>query len=161
MKYFTLDDWISDQGDEFRGMDVVRQIRQEYEDYLVSVADRMPPDLLQLHQTVRLYDGALRSLEVNIGQKQAIFLIDTYPIDAANRLHLRAIILQYDQVSSFHSTADPQKGLFGHYGYGDIGNDEFELLADGLFEHRLVFSSGVHLSIKFRGFSFRDVKEQA
>lgn len=159
MKYFTLDDWISDQGDEFRGMEAVLQTRKKYEDYLSSVANQLPPELVGFQRTVAVNDANLRKVDVDVEQKRAVLVVDTYPVDAANNSQVRTLALQYEQVGSFRSTSDPQEGLPGPFGYGDIGGDEIEMLAEGIFEHRFLFSSGIELAIQFGGFTMRDVAE--
>jgi len=158
MKYFTLDRWISDQDIETVDMEIVRQTRKRYEDYFVSIADKLPPALVRLHQTIRLHDANLRDLELDVEQKHAVLIVDTYPVDADAVLHCRTIALRYEQVNSLQSAAHPQKHLADLGGYGDIGGDEVELLAEGNFEHRFVFSSGIELSVRFGNFYFSDVE---
>ncbi len=43
------------------------------------------------------------------------------------------------------------QGLFSG-GYGTHGFDEVEILKDGSFEHRMLFSSGIEIAIQFRDF---------
>ena len=43
------------------------------------------------------------------------------------------------------------QGLFSG-GYGTHGFDEVEVLEEGLFEHRMLFSSGIEVAIQFRDF---------
>ena len=56
--------------------------------------------------------------------------------------------------------SDPEKGLPGPHGYGDLGYDEVDVLEPGLFEHRMLFSTGITLSIHHREFHlrFEDIK---
>ncbi|HWX42575.1 MAG TPA: hypothetical protein VN345_15600 [Blastocatellia bacterium] len=49
-------------------------------------------------------------------------------------------------------SSDPDKGLVGPNGFGDLGYDEIEVLDGGMFEHRLLFSSGIELAIMFEEF---------
>jgi hypothetical protein len=46
--------------------------------------------------------------------------------------------------------ADPQTGLPGPHGYGHLGYCEFEALGGELFEHRMLFSTGIELHVRFR-----------
>ena len=62
-------------------------------------------------------------------------------------------MLHYSQVEEVISTADPEKGLPGPHGYGDLGYDEIERFQSGLLEHRMLFSSGIVLTVRHRGFS--------
>jgi hypothetical protein len=49
---------------------------------------------------------------------------------------------------------EASENLPGPAGLGHLGYDEFELLDPGTFEHRLLFSSGVEILIRFRAFRF-------
>jgi hypothetical protein len=60
--------------------------------------------------------------------------------------------LTYREVVRVESPADPMVGLRGPHGYGDFGYDEVEVLSTGVFEHRMIFSSGVELRVVFGGF---------
>lgn len=149
MKYFTLDDWISQQDIKNVDMDAIHQKHKDQKDYIAGITDKLPPDLVRFNQEIIVHDGCLRKLELNVEQKQAVLTIDASS----------GVKLQYNQVISLCSTSDPQKGLAGPYGYGDIGWDEIELIVDGLFEHRFLFSSGIELAIQFGGFTFNVMKE--
>ena len=46
-------------------------------------------------------------------------------------------------------TSDPSVGLGGPHGFGDLGYDEIDVGEDGPFEHRLLFSSGIELAVRF------------
>ena len=71
----------------------------------------------------------------------------------------RIIVLTYSGVRNLSTTADPEQGLQGSHGYGDLGYDEVELLPDGAVEHRLLFSSGIELTVQFDHFrlAYRDI----
>lgn len=159
MKYFTLDDWISHQNIETVDMEKIHQTDKEYKGYLASITDKLPPDLVRFYQTIRIHDAGLLNLELDVEHKQAVFTVDTYPTNDNNGLDRLLIELQYDEVRSLDSTSNPQKGLAGPFGYGDIGGDEIEMLAEGIFEHRFLFSSGIELAIQFGGFTMRGVAE--
>lgn len=66
----------------------------------------------------------------------------------------RHVRLVYDGVCTIHSTGDRLRGLSGPHGYGDLGNDEIEVLQDGSFEHRFLFSTGIELVLRFQAFSY-------
>ncbi len=40
-------------------------------------------------------------------------------------------------------------GIVDELNWGVFGYDEIEMLVDGLFEHRIIFSEGVELKIQF------------
>ncbi len=53
---------------------------------------------------------------------------------------------------AFRSIANPNKGFAGSFGYGDWGYDEVDIMDDGTFIHRVLFSSGIEFEILFSGF---------
>jgi hypothetical protein len=140
MRYFTLAWWC---GEGERGGP-----RFEYELHLEFIRDRLPPDLLATQQTVSLHDARLRTLVVA-------------PSVATVRLTLEShdgneqFTLSYSGVELFESAADPAVGLRGPHGYGDFGYDEVDVLPNGTFEHRMLFSSGIELRVVFVGFELR------
>ena len=66
----------------------------------------------------------------------------------------RRLFLTYHGVVSFCSTDEPDDGLPGSLGYGDLGYDEIDLTDDGFLEYRMLFSSGIELQVVFAGFEF-------
>jgi hypothetical protein len=63
----------------------------------------------------------------------------------------RQIVLTYNGVEAATATGDPNNGLGGPHGFGDLGYDEIELLDGGLIEHRMLFSTGIELHVRFGG----------
>ena len=61
--------------------------------------------------------------------------------------------LLYGGVEGLTLSADPDGALPGPIGLGDLGYYELDTVAPGLFEHRLLFSSGIELSVQFRSFT--------
>jgi hypothetical protein len=57
--------------------------------------------------------------------------------------------LTYVGIRSLLSGSEPGYGLPGPAGYGQMGFDEFEVLDDGLFQHSLLFSSGIEIAVTF------------
>jgi hypothetical protein len=144
MKYFTLAGWTADQ-DLDRDTDVFKPSR-EYRQYLARVQDRLPPAFVRLSSEVCLHDGALRELRADFDRRVVSLQFDAG--DPTMRT-ARRVRLIYEGVSALASTADPTIGLPGPHGYGDLGNDELEVLAGDQFEHRFLFSSGIELAIRF------------
>ena len=66
----------------------------------------------------------------------------------------KSIVLKYEGVHSFKSTVDTERGRIGPAGYGDLGYDEFHLLAPRQFEHAFLFSSGIEIAVEFGSFSY-------
>lgn len=75
-----------------------------------------------------------------------------YKYDHSSSINGRRFYLKYKGVSNFTTTSQPDKGLAGPYGYRDLGYDEIELISEALFEHRMIFSSGIELSVVFTEF---------
>jgi hypothetical protein len=60
--------------------------------------------------------------------------------------------IEYGGVTALESSADPAVGLAGPHGYGDLGYDEFDVVSEGHFEHRMLFSTGIELIVRFKTF---------
>jgi hypothetical protein len=150
MKYFTLDDWIADQE---LGADVEPGVRaqQAYAAYLESVHHQLPNDWHRLLKTVLLHDGRVRKLHVDVAGRSASLQVDASDLTGEDS---RRVVLHYGDLIESITTADPSKGLPGPFGYGDILIDEIEVLGNGVFEHRLLFSTGIHLLFRFSTFRF-------
>ena len=137
MRYFTMAWWCGtqtgDAGDAFAA----------YTAHLNTVRDRLPPDLLATQESVSLHDTRLRELRLVDGSLS--MGLDNYAGD-------ERLTLTYTRVERFESTADPQVGLGGPAGYGDLGYCEVDVLSSGAFEHRMLFSTGIELVVVFHGF---------
>ena len=142
MRFFTLDWWRGCQtgpaGDP--GAD--------YAVHLDTIRDRLPTDLLALQTSISLHDARLRELVVLAAAASARLVLDSYGGD-------ERYILTYSGVERMESTADPEAGLGGPHGFGDLGYDEADVLPSGAFEHRMLFSSGIELTLGFRGFKLQ------
>lgn len=114
-----------------------------YTAHLATVRDRLPPELLATEESVSLHDTRLRELQLADGT--LTLGLDSYAGD-------ERLTLTYAGVERFESTADPEVGLGGPAGYGDLGYCEVDALPGGTFEHRLLFSTGIELAVVFREF---------
>lgn len=139
MRYFTLEWW--------RGVQIGSDDdpAAEYASHLATIRDHLPPDLLATEESVSLHDSRLRHLRLLTAERFLSLALSNYAGDERITLH-------YSGVERFESTADPDAGLRGPFGYGDLGYCEVNLLPGGSFEHRLLFSSGIELVVAFRGF---------
>ena len=149
MKYFNISNW----------QDPDPTPTEIYQQYIDGVRDKLPPDLQRLcsywtaegEKAVYLNDGRIRSIQVMPEAASAEVVMDG---ELPGRIEV-LVHLRYGQVASFQSFVDPAGGLPGPYGYGDHGADEIEVREDGLLEHRMLFSSGIELSIVFRRFQLQ------
>lgn len=148
MKYFTLDGWIQDQELDTNHGDS-DDAAQRYKVYLKDVADRLPADYVVMTKTICIHDATLPQLTVDIPSRRLTMRLNAGNITMTES---RRINLHYAEVTEFSSSSDGDKGLPGPHGFGDLGNDEIEVLEDGLYEHRLLFSSGIELTVRFRNF---------
>lgn len=142
VRYFTLAWWCGTELED--GPDP----GAEYARHLETIRDRLPADLLATQESVSLHDSRLRTLVVTPASGTVQLALESH--DGAERF-----ILAYRGVELFESTADPAVGLGGPYGYGDFGYDEVDVLPNGAFEHRMLFSSGIELRVVFAGFELR------
>ena len=139
-----MDSWRGVQGLEHE-YDPIPDFRA----HLATIRDRLPVDLLALQESVSLHDANVREINFNTDSKQLEFRLD----GDDGKGGLRHFSLRYEGVVSFQSTADPDIGLPGPHGYGDLGYDEADVTDEGYFEHRLLFSTGIEFRVVFRGFT--------
>ncbi|RCS52954.1 hypothetical protein DTL42_09050 [Bremerella cremea] len=142
MKYFTLKWWLGLQ--KGRGPDPI----EEFQEHVASIRSALPPGFRELYESVALHDAHLRKMEYDAAAQSLEMQLDSY----GEQGQRRRVTLRYLQVDSFLSTAHPELGLPGPFGYGDLGYDEPYVLPGGLFEHRILFSSGIELRIRFGDF---------
>jgi hypothetical protein len=144
MKYFTMK-WWSGESSNPDGPGKL------YQAYLTEVQDRLPAGIVKFIRDSSLHDGQLRVWKLLPAEAKLELQIDGFNNYAGDEpRHYR---IEYGGVMSVESTGDPNVGLAGPHGYGDLGYDEFEVLADDLFEHRMLFSTGIELTVRFKSFS--------
>jgi hypothetical protein len=122
-----------------------------YATHLAAIRDRLPPDLLATEESISLHDTRLRELRLSVAQGSLSLGLDNCTGD-------ERLTLVYTGVERFESSADPEVGLGGPAGYGDLGYWEVDVLPDDAIEHRLLFSTGIELIVMFRGFRIHRFK---
>lgn len=148
MEYFTLDQWIADQDSEAQ-LDARESARLRYSAYLESVRSRLPVEFLPLTDEVSIHDARVLSLEGRFEESVLELRLDPGPFTNRDWVELR---LNYIGIGGLRLKPDPERGLAGPNGFGDLGYDEIEVLDGGMFEHRLLFSSGIELAVAFAAF---------
>ena len=148
MKYLTLDRWIADQDLTAETLADSRAAAEQYSAYLDSIRSKLPPALVLLLDEFTIHDARVRELHLSVEQRTLTIRLDAHD-QAMTQRRQRYLRLQYRDVTEVGSTADPDKGLLGPHGYGDLGYDELELLSDGMLEHRFLFSSGIEIFVRF------------
>ena len=155
MKFFTIELWSGEiEGDH---MDVFDRYREHIEQIFPDLAE----DHRRLVNEVSLHDARLLSLTGDYSDASVVLTLDGSGYDETTKSYFqRQFVLRYDGVQSLRSNADPEKGLPGPHGYGDLGYDEVDVLEPELFEHRMLFSTGITISIRHRAFNlqFEDTK---
>jgi hypothetical protein len=127
----------------------------EYHRYIDSIRSRLTPSLRSLHDEVSLHDSKVRQFTVDIrSQSVAITLHGFADPWSPNGQTGRLFDLRYDGVASVKSTNDGE-GASEALDGSDLGYCEIELLPDGLWEHRMLFASGIELTIRFRDLRLR------
>ena len=105
----------------------------------------LPPDLLVLQGSVSLHDANLHLLSHD--SAAAKLTLTLYGDDGSGGL--RVYTLVYGGVVSHRFTSDPDVALPEPRRFGDLGYDEPDVLTDDIFQHRLLFSSGIELQVDF------------
>lgn len=146
MKFFTMAWWGGTQPDAEEPVDQLEPF-QAYGVHLEAIRGHLPPNLLMVGQAVPLHDAKLRVLRYSPADSTLLIELENYFDETGTR---RRFSLRYDDVRAFESFADPDVGLAGPGGYGDLGYDELDLTPEGLAVHRLLFSSGIELHITCR-----------
>jgi len=142
MKFYTIHWWCGIQsGDASDPMDAFR-------DHLDSIRDQLPSDLLVLQDSVSLHDARLHLFSHDASTKTLTLTL--HGGDGSGGL--RVFTLLYRNVISHRFSSDPDVGLPGPNGFGDLGYDEPDVLPSDLFQHRLLFSSGIELQVDFSDF---------
>lgn len=145
MKYFTLRWW---EGKVENSM----AVNERFCRYVTSVKKSLPKDLWRLFWNVSLHDAHLRRL--HFAHNKLELKLDGERWDKGkHRPGLRRFRLRYEGVSRMTSLANPKRGLGGPKGYGDLGYDEIEVIDREVFEHRILFSTGIELQIRFSNFA--------
>lgn len=139
MRFFTMAWWLGLQAQETPDPAIA------YAAHLATIRDRLPPDLIATEEWVSLHDTRLRELRLLLTEGTLTLGLDSHAGD-------ERITITYSGVERYESIADPEVGLGGPAGYGDLGYWEVDVLPDGALEHRMLFSSGIELWVTFHGF---------
>lgn len=146
MKYFTPKWWAG----EVENSDAVVA---DYERYVDSIRSHLTPTLRSLHADVSLHDSRIRRLSVDIAHRTVSITLDGFadPWSPDSQTG-RRFDLRYEGVTTIESTNGGEWASEA-FDNSDLGYCEIELLPDGLWEHRMLFSSGIELAIRFRDLS--------
>jgi hypothetical protein len=147
MKYFTFSWWAGDDSEE-------EAKPKDYSAYIGRILPDLPSDLQRFVRSCSLHDASLTRLRLSVAERSlTLELVGGCHDDSLPNSYARRFRLTYLGVSEFVSTANPNRGLGGPPGYGDLGYDEIEIVGPGLYEHRMIFSTSIEFQIRFTGFS--------
>jgi hypothetical protein len=141
MRYFTPEWWAG----EVENADAVVA---DYERYITSIRSRLTPALQSLHDEVSLHDSKVRRFSVEVPRQSVSITLHGFT-DPPEDYTGRRIELRYEGVTTVESTNEG-KWVSEAFDNSDLGYSEVELLPDGLWEHRMLFASGIELTIRFR-----------
>lgn len=143
MKYFTLKWWAMET-------DKPESVIADYERYIGTIRSRLTPALHSLLGEVSLHDSKVRKFAVDIPNQTVSILLHGFadPWSPEGQTG-RRFELSYEGVTAVESTNE--NGCTSEaLDESDLGYDEIELLPDNLWEHRILFGSGIELTIRFR-----------
>ena len=141
MRFFTMDWWhgVQDGTDE----DPVGA----YERHMASLRP-VPPAVAGLDDVPSLHDAHM----VRIDHFDGSVELTLSTLSQEGRV---PVCLSYGRVDAFSLAADTEQALPGPLGFGDLGYCEIDTPSEGMFEHRMLFSSGIELSVRFQDFTVR------
>ena len=141
MRFFTMDWWRDTQSGS------AEDPSNAYERHLMSLRP-FPSSVARIDQLPSLHDAHVRRVE-HLGAAVEVTL-DAWG-EKGGWVPTR---LSYRRVEAFSLEAAPERSLPGPSGFGDLGYYEIDSPSADVFEHRLLFSSGVELCVRFREFNF-------
>ena len=138
MRFFTSEWWDGD-GDP--------ETATAYRRHFASIQDRLPADLVRLHERYTLHDGHVRSVGMSVETGKLTLVVDTW--DDANCYRRFGLI--YDAVTAWRVESDGDADIADPKTWDDLGYHEVDVAGDAL-EHRMIFAGGVELLVRFSGF---------
>ena len=146
MKYFTMDWWLAFQNPDMPEKDAARP-QQEYERHYKSIKKHLPKRFLTFDKSYSLHDATLLKLSLN-ADKEQIKIKFMLAVVHKKFIEGRNGTLIYSGVTDFTSSKRAEVSLVDStYNYGHLGYDEIEMISPGVFEHRMLFSSGAEFGI--------------
>jgi hypothetical protein len=130
------------------------ELIRQYVQYFDSIKASLPPDLLLFgdrnNATLFLNDGEVRGVESDSASQHVRIMIEGDAYDQSFRvIGSRLFALNYREVAGwdYRGKASGLVGLDGDHLF-----DEIQLLSDRLFQHRMYFSGGIEITVRFGDF---------
>jgi hypothetical protein len=143
MRFFTMAWWRAVQSGK------VTDPSEAYDRHLQSLRP-FPDAVAAIDRVPSLHDARLKRLEQF--HDSATLALDRWGEEGG----WVPTELRYGGVDRVAVSTDADGELPGPTGFGDLGYWEFDTTASGLYEHRVLFSSGVELCIQFRSLTIVD-----
>lgn len=148
MKYFTQAWWN-------REVEDTEAVVADYWRYIGSIRSKLTPELAALLDDVSLHDSKVRRFSVDIpGGTVSLTLHGFVNPWSPEGQTGRRIFLRYNGVESVESINESE-WTSESLDNSDLGYCEIEWLSDGLWEHRMLFASGIELTIRFQSLELR------
>lgn len=146
MRFFTIEWWNALQ-DPRIGAEEIWRPQHEFAAHMDSIRRSLPADFQKLFDESEelrapLHDATMRTLTVDDGTLALEF-------ETTGRVLPRSVRALYADLRSFSIVQGNNCGLASSAGFGTYGYDEADILEPGIFEHRILFSSGIELRIAF------------
>ncbi|WP_040508053.1 hypothetical protein [Leptospira wolffii] len=155
MKYFTYDWWF---GEDLSNNDPAERYSAHYR----LIENKLPKEIRTFVKEVNLHDS--RELEIKRNEQDhsiSLKLLCYRYDDAFSSDSQFELMINYFDVSEFKVLSDivSNETIEFDVSEDDLGYDEFDMIENNSFEHRLLFSSGMELKITFGGFSYHIGRE--
>jgi hypothetical protein len=144
-----MDWWLSFQDSKNAG--AAQSAFDAYRQHLATIRDRFPAQLLDIDERSVLHDGVVRGI-ISAYSSHTLNLSATVDDGSGGASEIE---LCYQGVRSFRVLPWSGDWLPPRAGFGDMGYAELDVTGDGDLLHRILFSSGIEIEIKFQQFELR------
>jgi hypothetical protein len=148
MKFFTREWWEA-------GSENAEAVFEQYESYLSSIRESLPPSLIELEAEHTLHDAELKLLQCNVVERSVLLVFNGWNRELQYKVRYA---LKFTGVSFFEQMLPQQEYVESEL--GDLGYWECEFLHSQI-EVRMLFVSSAEFRITFTGFTFEHARREA
>jgi hypothetical protein len=151
-RFFTMADWLRLQVDP--DDPAVREAARLQWDHYQSIRDDLPAAFREAQDMYEFHGARVLSISVELDRNRVVMRLAMYVRNAPPSQPQTTVRMTYSDARCL--VIEPQPGGFlpPSEGFGEIGHDEVELVSGGMVEHRMLFSSAIGMSVRFRRFTF-------
>lgn len=121
--------------------------------YFKEIQQKLPPSIRAFSEAINLHDAHLLHLAYSTERSSLTITLDELFWNPTRNCGSRRVLnVHYELVTGF-SLRPPSPALVLITQQDDLLCDEMDIVAEGIFEHRMVFASGIELHIDFGAFS--------